>query len=139
MLASATVAESRSARRRGLLGERDPQFALVLPRCRWVHTLGMKCALDVAYLDCDSRVMKMQRLAPMRLPLPVPAARTVVEAKAGSFERWGLHVATRWKCAAHDDRRRGARMTGCLVLVATPIGNLSDITRAPSTHCAKRT
>lgn len=84
VLASATVAESRSARRRGLLGERDPQFALVLPRCRWVHTLGMKCALDVAYLDCDSRVMKMQRLAPMRLPLPVPAARTVVEAKAGS-------------------------------------------------------
>ena len=92
VLASATVAESRSARRRGLLGERDPQFALVLPRCRWVHTLGMKCALDVAYLDCDSRVMKTQRLVPMRLPLPVPAAHTVVEAKAGSFERWGLHV-----------------------------------------------
>lgn len=91
MLASATVAESRSARRRGLLGERDPQFARLAEVPLGAHS-RMKCALDVAYLDCDSRVMKMQRLAPMRLPLPVPAARTVVEAKAGSFERWGLHV-----------------------------------------------
>jgi uncharacterized membrane protein (UPF0127 family) len=37
-------------------------------------------------------VVKVQRLAPMRLPLPVREARTVVEAKAGSFERWGLKV-----------------------------------------------
>jgi uncharacterized membrane protein (UPF0127 family) len=92
VLASANVAETRSTRRRGLIGQRDPQYALVLPQCRWVHTIGMKCALDVAYLDNDSRVIKMQRLVPMRLPLPVPAARTVVEAKAGSFERWGLRV-----------------------------------------------
>lgn len=92
VLASATVAESRRARRRGLIGERDPQFALVLPRCGWVHTVGMRCALDVAYLDDASRVVKVQRLAPMRLPLPVRESCTVVEAKAGSFERWGLKV-----------------------------------------------
>ena len=92
VLASATVAESRGARRRGLIGERDPQFALVLPKCGWVHTVGMRCALDVAYLDNASRVLKMQRLAPMRLPMPVREACTVVEAKAGSFERWGLKV-----------------------------------------------
>ena len=92
VLASATVAESRGARRRGLIGERDPQFALVLPKCGWVHTVGMRCALDIAYLDNASRVVKLQRLAPMRLPLPVREARTVVEAKAGSFERWGLKV-----------------------------------------------
>jgi len=92
VLASATVAESRGDRRRGLIGERDPEFALVLPRCQWVHTFGMRCALDVAYLDDKSQVVKVQRLAPMRLPLPVRDARTVVEAKAGSFERWGLRV-----------------------------------------------
>ncbi|MFM7391102.1 MAG: DUF192 domain-containing protein, partial [Actinomycetota bacterium] len=50
------------------------------------------CALDVAYLNDESQVVKVQRLAPMRLPLPVRDARTVVEAKAGSFERWGLRV-----------------------------------------------
>lgn len=92
VLASATVAESRGERRRGLIGERDPQYAMVLPDCNWVHTFGVKCALDVAYLDEKSHVLKIQRLAPMRLPLPVREATTVVEAKAGSFERWGLKV-----------------------------------------------
>ncbi len=92
VLASAAVAESRRERRRGLIGEPDPEFSLVIPRCRWVHSVGMRCALDVAYLNDESRVMKVQRLAPMRLPLPVIGAHTVVEAKAGSFERWGLKL-----------------------------------------------
>ena len=92
VLASATVADTRAQRRRGLLGQKDPEFALVLPNCRWVHTIGMRCALDVAYLDDESRVMKVQQLNPMRLPLPVLAAHSVVEARVGSFERWGVRV-----------------------------------------------
>ena len=92
VLASATVADTRAQRRRGLLGQKDPEFALVLPNCRWVHTIGMRRALDVAYLDDESRVMKVQQLSPMRLPMPVLAAHSVVEARAGSFERWGVRV-----------------------------------------------
>ena len=92
VLASATVADTRAQRRRGLLGQKDPEFALVLPNCRWVHTIGMRCALDVAYLDDESRVMKVQQLNPMRLPMPVLAAHSVVEARVGSFERWGVRV-----------------------------------------------
>jgi hypothetical protein len=92
VLASATVADTRAQRRRGLLGQKHPEFALVLPNCRWVHTIGMRCALDVAYLDDESRVMKVQQLNPMRLPLPVLAAHSVVEARVGSFERWGVRV-----------------------------------------------
>ena len=92
VLASATVADTRREQRRGLIGERDPEFALVLPGCNWVHTFGVRCALDVAYLDEHSQVLRVQRLAPMRLPLPVRGARTVVEAKAGSFDRWGLRL-----------------------------------------------
>jgi hypothetical protein len=92
VLASATVADTRAQRRRGMLGQKHPEFALVLPNCRWVHTIGMRCALDVAYLDDESRVMKVQQLSPMRLPLPVLAAHSVVEAPAGSFERWGVRV-----------------------------------------------
>jgi uncharacterized membrane protein (UPF0127 family) len=75
-----------------MLGQKHPEFALVLPNCRWVHTIGMRCALDVAYLDDESRVMKVQQLSPMRLPMPVLAAHSVVEARAGSFERWGVRV-----------------------------------------------
>ena len=92
VLASATVADTRAQRRRGMLGQKHPEFALVLPNCRWVHTIGMRCALDVAYLDDESRVMKVQQLSPMRLPLPVLAAHSVVEARVGSFERWGVRV-----------------------------------------------
>ncbi len=89
VLASATVAETRAQRRRGMLGQRQPEFALVLANCRWVHTIGMQCELDIAYLDDESRIVKLQRLRPMRLPLPV---RKVVEARAGSFDRWGVRV-----------------------------------------------
>lgn len=92
VLASATVAETRAQRRRGMLGQRQPEFALVLANCRWVHTIGMQCELDIAYLDDESRIVKLQRLRPMRLPLPVLAARKVVEARAGSFDRWGVRV-----------------------------------------------
>ncbi|MFZ9795160.1 MAG: DUF192 domain-containing protein [Ilumatobacteraceae bacterium] len=92
VLASATVAETRAQRRRGMLGQRQPEFALVLANCRWVHTIGMQCELAIAYLDDESRIVKLQRLRPMRLPLPVLAARKVVEARAGSFDRWGVRV-----------------------------------------------
>ena len=46
--------------------------------------------LDVAYLDVDGTVIKVQRLARWRVAQPVPRARAVVEARAGSFERWGV-------------------------------------------------
>lgn len=92
VLASADVANTRRARRQGLIGQRSVTAALVLDRCRWIHTIGVKCALDVAYLNADGVVIKMQRVAPMRIPPPVAKSRTVIEALAGSFERWGLQL-----------------------------------------------
>ncbi len=65
---------------------------MVLERCRWVHTLGMRFALDVAYLDTDGNVLKVVRMRRYRVGAPVSKARTVVEAEAGAFERWGLHL-----------------------------------------------
>jgi len=92
VLASATVAESRIDRMRGLIGSREGEFAFVLPKCRWVHSVGMRYPIDVGYLDADSRLVHVQRLQPMRMSMPVPAARTVIEARAGSFARWGLQL-----------------------------------------------
>ncbi len=92
VVASATVADSRIQRLRGLIVEDGNDFAFVLPKCRWVHSVGMRYPLDVGYLDCQSRLVRVQRLQPMRVPLPVPAARTVIEARAGSFGRWGLQL-----------------------------------------------
>lgn len=92
VLASAHVASSRRERRRGLLGQQGFDGALVLPRCRWVHTVGMRFALDVAFLDGENRVIKMADVGRFRLCPPVGGARTVIEAERGAFARWGLRL-----------------------------------------------
>jgi uncharacterized protein len=92
VLASAEVANDRSARRRGLLKRDGIEGALVITSCRWVHTLGMRFPLDVAYVDDDGRVVKTARMARHRIGVPVPHATWVIEAEAGAFDRWGLRV-----------------------------------------------
>lgn len=92
VLASAEVADSRAARRRGLLGRDDVLGAFVLPRCRWVHTLGMRFPIDVAHVDADGVVVRASRMGRHRLGPPVMSGRWVIEASAGAFERWGLCV-----------------------------------------------
>jgi uncharacterized membrane protein (UPF0127 family) len=92
VLASVEVATSRSDKRKGLLGRDDLDGALLITGCRWVHTLRMRFPLDVAYLDGDGNVLKTVRMARWRVGIPVAGARSVVEAQAGAFGRWGLHV-----------------------------------------------
>lgn len=92
VLASAERADDPHSRARGLLGRTGIDGALVLSKCRSVHTIGMKFALDVAYLDADGVVLKVARMRRNRLAMPVWKAKSVVEAEAGAFERWGLHV-----------------------------------------------
>jgi uncharacterized protein len=92
VLASADVADSRSARRRGLLDRDHIDGAIVLRPCRWIHTMGMKFAIDVAYLDERGEVIKTMQMHRRRIGVPVWRARPVIEAEAGAFGRWGLHV-----------------------------------------------
>lgn len=92
VLASLDIASTRGERRRGLLGREGIDGALLLERTRWVHTIGMQFPLDVAYLDVDGTVVKTLTMHPHRLGAPVPRARSVIEAQAGAFGRWGLAV-----------------------------------------------
>ena len=64
----------------------------MLPSCRWVHTVGMRRAIEVAYLDGEGRVIKSVHMRPHRVGAPVPRAQSVVEASEGAFARWGLRV-----------------------------------------------
>ena len=50
----------------------------------------MRFAIDVAYCDGELEVLKVRTLVPNRLGPLVWPARAVIEAEAGSFERWGL-------------------------------------------------
>ncbi len=93
MLCSLEVAGSTGDRVRGLLGRDGLDGALLLPRCRSVHTLGMRFAIDVAFLDRSGEVvavvapMRRWRIGRMRL-----RGRQVLEAEAGAFECWRLAV-----------------------------------------------
>jgi hypothetical protein len=90
------VAETRRERMRGLLG-RDrlgPAQALLLERTRSIHTIGMRFALTVAFLDHRFRVLEVRRVAPGHVLLPRLGARHVLE------------------CAAEADVREGDRVEG---------------------------
>jgi uncharacterized membrane protein (UPF0127 family) len=95
VLASVDVATSARQRAKGLLGRDGLDGALLLTRTRWVHTIGMRFPLDIAYLDADGVVLKVSRLGRHRIGMPVLKAREVVEASAGAFDRWSLHVGDR--------------------------------------------
>ncbi len=92
VLASVEVAETPAMRRRGLLRRDAIDGALFLQPANSVHTIGMRFAIDVAHLDDESNVLRIVTMRPGRIGRPVPGARAVVEAEAGSFERWGLSV-----------------------------------------------
>lgn len=92
VLASADVLATHRQRAKGLIGRTDPEGVAVLRPCRWVHSLGMRYELDVAYLDRSGTVIKIARLRPHRLCAPVFGARSVIEAGSGAFGRWGVHL-----------------------------------------------
>ena len=52
----------------------------------------MKFAIDVAVCDRDLTVLGVTTLRPYRMTLPRRGGRSVIEAQAGAFDRWGLRV-----------------------------------------------
>ncbi len=93
-VAALEVAATRRARSRGLLGRDGLDGALWLPGIRSVHTIGMRFALDVAWIDREGRVLRVRSMAPRRASGWVPRATGVLEAGAGAFARWTLAPGT---------------------------------------------
>ncbi len=92
------VAGTRRVRRRGLLGRDGLDGALLLPRARQVHTLGMRFAIDAIHLDREGVVLRVVRLDPGRLGPFVRQARAVIEVQAGATDRWGIRSGQRLVC-----------------------------------------
>jgi hypothetical protein len=81
-------AERGIARLLGLAALHPPprQWALHLPRCRSVHTFGMRFALDLVWLDAGGRPVRVDRgVGPRRLR-SCGRARSVVEVAAGAAD-----------------------------------------------------
>ena len=90
VIASLEIADTRTTRRRGLLGREGIEGAMLLRPARSVHTIRMRFAIDVAHLDDELRVLSITEMRPGRLGKWSPRAGAVLEAEAGSFRRWGL-------------------------------------------------
>lgn len=92
VVSSVNVAETHRDKRIGLKAYSDASVPLVIEKCRWVHTFGMKFPIDVAYLDTAGVIVAIRTMKPNRLGRPVRSAACVVETEPGAFRRWGLGV-----------------------------------------------
>ena len=84
--AGLTVLEASSPRARllglALLREPPPDVALHLPRCRSVHTLGMRFPIDIAFLDARGNTIRTDRAVPPNRVRICRRARAVLEKPA---------------------------------------------------------
>jgi uncharacterized membrane protein (UPF0127 family) len=94
LLDSVMRSDSPLERMRGLLW-RPPlraQEALIIDRCRSVHTCGMKYSLDLVFLDRRSVIRKLvPDVRPWRMACCIAAAMTL-EMPAGSIGRLKLRA-----------------------------------------------
>ena len=83
------MAESWWARLRGLGRRREPPdgWGLLFPRCRSVHTFGMRFPIDLVFLDRHGWPIAIRRgVQPGRIVRHRKAA-AVIETKAGDADR----------------------------------------------------
>jgi uncharacterized protein len=81
-----SVATTTLRRMVGLLGHRrlDPGGGLLIDPTQAIHTIAMRFAIDVIFLDRDWRVVHLRReMAPFRIAGPHWKARSVLELPAG--------------------------------------------------------
>ena len=90
VLAAADALDRFSDRAKGMAGHPGFDGALLLAPMKIAHSIGVAFPLDVAFCAADLRVLRTIHLERWRLSAPNWACHTVIEARAGSFERWGL-------------------------------------------------
>lgn len=84
------VARTWRERSRGLLGRDGLDGGFWIEPGASVHSFRMRFDLDVAFVDRGGRVLRTVRLRRNRMTRLVRRSRAVLEAEAGTFERWGL-------------------------------------------------
>ena len=95
LAARAVVAERFLDRVKGLLGRQElpDGEAMVFPRCRSIHTLGMRFPIDAVFVNRDWRVVSVRdRVNPGRVVWPVSGAWGVIELSGGTLQKAGVQV-----------------------------------------------
>jgi uncharacterized membrane protein (UPF0127 family) len=110
------IAEARTplARLRGLAWRDDAPGALHLPRCRSVHTFGMRFPLDLFWLDAAGEIVRVDHGVPPRRFKSCRRARSVLEVRSPERDRGdpghdehGTREALRRHLLAAGDGRAG--------------------------------
>jgi len=74
------VASTWRSRLLGLaLLRREAAGGLLIPRCRSVHTIGMRFPLDLHFLDAEGSTVSLRRAVPPGRVVREPRARSVLE------------------------------------------------------------
>ena len=137
VLAAAEVADGLAGRARGLLGRDGYDGAMVLPRTRSVHTIGMRFPIDVAFCDRDLVVLDVTtRVPPLRMTVPRRGCRPGDRGRGRGVRTVGPPGRRPAGAARMSGDGDGGEApadpaagpgAGALVLVGTPIGNLGDL------------
>ena len=104
----ALTADSMLSRMKGLLGRvrLHTDEALILPRCNSVHTCGMRCVIDVVFVDRAWRIVRLvPQMGPWRMSPWIFRAWAVIELAAGSIQRAGLSVGQQLRVVGLDPTR----------------------------------
>ena len=74
----------------GLIGRRSlpAGLALEIPRCRSVHTFGLRFPLDLVWLDAERRVVRVDRAVPPWRVRSCRQARSVLELDSRFSNQW---------------------------------------------------
>jgi len=90
------VTTSLFARMRGLLGRKflGPDTAMVIDPCSSIHTMGMRFAIDVIFLDSKNSILAVTKnVKPGRIWVPGGwKTRRVIESEAGCLNLSHLRV-----------------------------------------------
>lgn len=89
----AEVARSPARRLVGLIGGREPGkgSALVIPKCRQVHTFLMRFPIDIVFLDAENRILSMAaNVRPYSITRYCKCAVNAIELPAGTASEYGL-------------------------------------------------
>ena len=84
------VASTWRSRSRGLgkLDALPPEHGLLITPCRSIHTIPMRFALDLVWLDGEGRVVRLDENVGRRRAKACLRARSVVEVAAGDGARF---------------------------------------------------
>ena len=82
-------------RLRGLIGAPplEPGEALLLPRCRGIHTFGMAYPIDAVFLDKTKTIVRMiEKMTPNKIGPVSWRADAVLELPSGTIEKMKLRL-----------------------------------------------